>query len=99
MRISDFEVALDLLNEADKYFLAGLKMKIGRYLKTQINMNNVIEIANLAELHEVDPCRDAALKFILSNFDALFESKHQLTDLLDPCLIQLFKKHRRNNKN
>jgi hypothetical protein len=96
--ISNFEVAIELLNEADKYFLAELKNKIGRYLKSQINLENVIEIANLSELHEVDPCRETALKFIVSNFDALFENKHQLTDLLDSCLIQLFKKYRRSNK-
>jgi len=89
--IPDIETSIELLREADKYSLPKLKKKVGRYLQHQINKENVIRLANLSELHEIDSVKEAALDYIFFNFDALFEdSQNKLTDLLDPLIVELF---------
>ncbi len=66
-------LALELLQQADKYSVLSLKNLCEKYLKTRIRFDNYVAIVNLADLLDIDSLREIAMKFMMKNLRVIKE--------------------------
>ena len=71
----DEELALDLLDATDKYLLDDLKDVCEEYLSENINLDNLVNLANLAENKDLSSLRRAITSFVPKNLKRILENK------------------------
>lgn len=84
------DIAWDVLQEADKYSLPGLKVICEDFLASQITVENVVHTINMAEKFEANNLRNSALKYVVRNIDKVFKEAdiHQINK---ETLLEIYK--------
>ena len=88
----DSTLALELLKQADKYSIAELKNECEAYLSKNIDPENFVLIAQIAELLEVEMLREAVVAYITKNIRKLKQRKdlNELSEgLLKDTIVKL----------
>lgn len=67
------DIAWEVLQEADKHSLPGLKTICEDYQASCIKVENVVQTINMAEKYGANSLRTAAMKFVVKNRDRVFE--------------------------
>lgn len=85
------KAAIDLLIEANKYMLPRLKELCEQFIAERLSVKNIIEIINIAELHEAQSLKECALNFMLKNKNIICETQ-DLTQVSKSILLELYKR-------
>ena len=80
---------MELIKIADRYGLDGLKDLCSRYIIKEFTVDNIIEIANMAEENNLDILKKAAISFILQ-FRQDISEYYDLCALSKSIIIQMF---------
>lgn len=89
---------LSLLSAADKYALLGLKKICSKYLRNNMPSNLVVHVLIVANLHEDEGLKEAAVKMFLANPASAMNTSHWIpflknhTELANTILQRLAKK-------
>jgi len=78
-------LALDLLQQADKYSVGELKNACEKHLITIIETENYVALGNLAELIGAIALRDSVVAFIVKNIKTL-RQRRDFNDISDALL-------------
>jgi len=93
LALSDENIAISLLKQAQKYSLPALRGLCEKFLIGKMTVSNIIKLTNISEQEKAEKLTESALTFIYDNFDAIFEqSGNQPSDLSNTLLLKLFKK-------
>jgi len=84
------QIAQELFAVADKFSLPDLKKLAEKCLIEHLAVENVVERAELADIFEASNLEKAAVKFIVTNIDAVFE-KSDIRKLPDSILLKVIK--------
>ena len=77
-KVIDFNFTKSIYEVADKYCIEHLKDDCVNILKTQLNINNAMELLVWAEFQSIRGLFDSAMVFILKNSDELFSQPNWL---------------------
>jgi len=81
----DEDLALDLIQQADKYSVPDLKKLCEQFLPVHLSPDNYVKLANLAELLDATLLREAAVTYIAKNVRELKE-RQDFQDISDNIL-------------
>ena len=87
--VLDQETALPLLKLSEGYNLPSLKRKCARFLAQELTVNNVIEMANAADLYGSKELIEASIDFIFRFKEAICQ-ENDISKLSKEILVELF---------
>lgn len=85
------ELALDLLELADKYSFEELKVICEKFLAANITTSNLFTLANKAEFFSCQKLKNAVFEFGIKNLDSLQET-NELEKFSKPFLLKIISK-------
>jgi hypothetical protein len=85
------ELALDLLELADKYSFEELKVICEKFLSANITTSNLFTLANKAEFFSCQKLKNAVFEFGIKNLDSLQET-NELEKFSKPFLLKIISK-------
>ena len=83
-------IAWELFEEADNYYLPQLKKICEDFLISHITSENVLETIHFAERHDADRLRNAALGYMIKNYENVFKSEGYM-QLKQSTLLEIFR--------
>jgi len=84
----DLESAIDLLKLSEEFMFPQLKQHCEKLLQDKLKVENVVELANLAETFDAKVLEEKTLKFIAENFESVVQYS-DIRKLSDAALVQV----------